>query len=233
MKKKQAFTLIEMMVALIIFSFMLMSMSSIYITAEKHMFQNYRSDRMRTSLTAAMKFLKTTMAQASRIDSPAFGNNSNILAFASNVDPAGCYPIDGVAANSRWHYFCMANCPAGYIGITPGYSTPQCLYYHTKAISGGGGCPNGAAWDPNSSYPITCGIQTRGAGESVVLLAPFIAKPQNSPNLFSRLTSVTPERNTVRAALRLWWTPSVSLQNVSRPVDITMETYLTANMPAR
>ncbi|MEW5951736.1 MAG: prepilin-type N-terminal cleavage/methylation domain-containing protein [Elusimicrobia bacterium] len=229
MKKRKAFTLVEMMVALVIFSFMLMSMSSIYITAEKHMFQNYRHDRMRTSLTSAMKFLKTTMAQASRIDSPVFGNNSNILAFASNVDPNGCYPIDGVAANSRWHYFCMTNCPAGYTGITPGYGTPQCLYYHTQAIAGGGGCPGGAAWNPGGAYPLTCGIQTRGAGETVTLLMPFVATPPNAPNfLFSR--SGTLERNTVRAAIRLWWTPPVSLQNVSRPLDTTMETYLSANM---
>ncbi|GAB4031966.1 MAG: hypothetical protein Fur0012_09930 [Elusimicrobiota bacterium] len=230
MKKRQAFSLIELMVAILIFSFMLMSMSSMYVTAEKHMMQNYRYDRLRTSLTAAARFLKNTSAQGTMIYRPTDtlpNSNFNVLAFASNVDyKTGCYPINS-GVEARWHYFCMTRCPAQYTG-TSGFGAPQCLYYHTQQILGGGGCPGGAAWNAAGSFPVTCGIQTRGATEKVVLLLPYVTTPTTAPNfLFSRNGL---ERNIVKTSIRVQWSPPASLSNVSRTVDTTLETYLAFNV---
>ncbi len=226
MNKRKGFTLIELMVAIIIFSFMIMSMTAMYITAEKHMFQNLRYDKLRTSLTTAVKFIKLTSSQGTRIDSPSVGGSSGSLAFASNVDSrTGCYPINP-SVQARWHYICAVACPAS-LGYQPG---AQCLYYHTQPISGGGGCPYGAAWNAAGSYPIRCGVQTRGASEQVTLLMPYVAIPSSAPNIFSRAGL---ELNVVRAAIRVRWIPPASLSSVSRPVDTTLETYLSFNIAAQ
>ncbi|HBA61697.1 MAG TPA: hypothetical protein DCZ92_12975, partial [Elusimicrobia bacterium] len=44
MKKRSAFTLMELMVAILIFGFMSAAMASIYSTANRAMFQNYRGN---------------------------------------------------------------------------------------------------------------------------------------------------------------------------------------------
>jgi len=220
------FTLIEMMISILIFGFMMMSMAAVYSTANKHMFQNYRQNRFKTQLTVAMKLIKNRFITATRIDTPSLTSSSgNILAFASNIDSnTGCYPIDNTQTPA-WHYFCVTSCPASYLYPA---GTP-CLYYHTAPVNGGGTCPAGPAWVPGNNYPISCGAVSR-AGETVAVIADNI-RNLNANYLFYR--SMT-ERNSVRVNMRVFWTPPAGagydLKRAARPVESTLDTYLSANM---
>lgn len=236
-KYREGFTLIELLISLIIFSFISFSMVSIYVTANRHFFQNYRYDKLRIGLTASMKFVENTFKTATVIDSPSVGGSSKILAFASNVDPSGCNPITGTMI--QWHYFCIDKC-------YPDSANPNgtsCLYYHTNLVNANGdGCPGSNAWNNGSSfYPISC-TSTRNSSETMVVLLPFIISPDfdttsandpyndaisNNIPIFSRNLS---EPNIVRVRFRVYWRPYGGLKNVSREVDSKLETYLTANM---
>jgi len=65
----------------------------------------------------------------------------------------------------------------------------------------------------------------------VTLIASFITTPATPPfTIFSRQNV---ERNVVRVMLRANWIPTGGLQNVARPIDTTLETYISAGISAQ
>ena len=52
---KKGFTLIELLIAILLFGFMAMSLATIYSTANKHMFQQYRHNAVKSAASVAMK----------------------------------------------------------------------------------------------------------------------------------------------------------------------------------
>ncbi len=227
--KRAGFTLVELVIATLIFGFMMTSLATIYSTANKHMFQNYRLNTFKSSASIAMKAITTRLQEANRIDAPGLNASGSILAFAVNVDQRnGCYPINPVEPSS-WHYFCHStqvtpdNCPSG-----------SCLFYHTGPIAGGGGCPGGLAW--TQTYPAFCGP---GGGGIVTLLASYIY-PGSNPVLFSRQPSDVTGPDLASIKLRMRWDPATNYTVGSRDfrtsdklIDITLNTMVRVNCAGR
>ena len=222
MKRHSAFTLVELIVATMIFSFMSLSMLSIYYAANKHVFQNYRSDKVKADLSTAMRAVGSVLAQSTRIDSPAKYSSGNVLLTAANVESGSspCYPMvsssfDSSAPAPTWHMFCV---------------TGGNLYYYSGNISysSANACPNPTVTSfSNPGAGVVCG----STGNNMMLLASNITTAQN---IFSReITSVTRLTNpsTVRVFLNTKWNTNRSVNATQNPVDHTLEGYFTVIEP--
>jgi prepilin-type N-terminal cleavage/methylation domain-containing protein len=229
MKNRKGFTLAEMVLALFIFGFMSMSLATIYATANRHMFQNYRRNIIKTNADFAMKLLHNTLTTATRIDWPVYGASGTVLAFASNVDQTtGRYPLNTAAA-ADWHYFCVA----------PDDQDPTviALYYHTGRLSNGaGGVPSTNALNPaapvftTASYP-ACGP---GGGGVVTKLMQHLAIPPSPvevQNPFSRAAADgVREVPAVRVRLHSFWRADTrGFGNSQRDIDFFLDSVLTVN----
>lgn len=216
--KRNSFTLIELVVSLVIFSFMLVTLSTVYATANRFFFQQYREDLWKTRFTLSMKFIKNRLSIATDIERPQPGNQTNDLAFYSNYVkmPPGdtSYPGMGCAPTtsqpSSWHYFCM--------------DSNNTLYYYTGNIPSPAQCPDQSS-TPNWIGLINCGITSGG-----VLLTQNIQIPSNRTTLFARLSQ---PNNTLRVSLRMLWQATGGFSKIARNIDITDETYITVNKPSQ
>lgn len=226
-KFRKGFTLAELVVATLIFGFMVTSLATIYSTANKHMFQNYRMNAFKSDASIAMKTITTRLQAANRIDSPAPNASGASLAFAVNVDQMGCYPVNAQEASATaWHYFCYS------AQVTPECPSGSCLYHHTGAIAGGGGCPGGAAW--GASYPVpTCGCA--GCG-TVTRLVEYVY-PGVPPVLFSRPAASS---DLVKIRLRVRWDPDANFaaglrdfRTTGKSIDTSVETTVKVNRSGR
>ena len=224
---RKGFTLMELVLATLMFGFMMMSLASIYSTANRHMFQSYRQNIIKSNASTAMKTITVRLSEANRIDLPTTGLPGNALAFAVNVDQtSGCYPVNP-AITPTWHYFCYI--PKAGANCTPA----DCLlYYHTANYTGpvGGGCPSGGVTVP--TYPLAfCGP---GGGGAVTLLASWVYPDPASPNptLFSRTRpfDATLGNTLVTISLRVLWDPALAaaagrdFRTAAHPIDTTLTT---------
>ena len=229
MTYRKGFTMAELILAIFIFGFMSMSLATIYATANRHMFQNYRRNIIKTNADFAMKVLHNTLSTATRIDFPVYGAAGNTLAFASNVDQLnGCYRIS-IPDPAAWHYFCVAP------DTNPGNAGVNNLYYHTGPIPGGNaGCMVAApaTWNGTggNGYPSFCGF---GGGGTVTLLMQHVAPPNppRSQFAFSR-AAVDGVRETpsVRISLRSFWVAANrGFGSNQRDVDFSLDSLVTIN----
>lgn len=215
MKKRPGFTLAELVLAVMIFGFMATSLATIYSTSNRHMFQNYRSNIVKTNVGISMKAIQNTLSIATRIDVPAYGAAGNILAFATNVDQmTGCFPVGPGTAN--WHYFCVAPDV-----IDPAINS---LYYHTGTIAGGTGCGVASPSTWAGPYPAFCGY---GGGGTVTMLMQITTAARQSSFVpfFSRAPADgVNERNVVRVRLRSLWSASDRrLGKSQRDIDFMLD----------
>ncbi|MGD9641550.1 MAG: type II secretion system protein J [Elusimicrobiales bacterium] len=229
MKNSRGFTLVELMVAIFIFSFMAASMATIYSTAHRHMLQNYRGNTVKTTMLLGMRAIQNNLSAATRIDAPAFGAQGNVLDFATNVDRlTGCYPVNlAAAAVSRpaWHHFCLGNDTA-----MPG---TQALFYHTANLPVSNipcGQPGSPVW--NGVYPVplgSCGANM--GGQTVVKLSQYVA-PLPGQMIFSRRPAERiNDSATVRVRLRSFWDASARGMGASqRDVDFSLDTVIAASV---
>lgn len=208
MKKRNAFTLLELSVATAISSFVMISMASIYTAANKHVFQSYRSDAVKGGVSLSMRAMRQVMAQATRIDQPANGSTGTRLAVASNVDAlTGCHPIattsfDTDAPAPKWHLFCIDS------------SNPNNLrlYYHSGNISTSCGCP-GPCFFNNPANTTACG----SAGG--VLLGQYLTAGSG----FSRVAGSVPGPTAVRASIHSIWNSGGSVSPTQHAVDYSLD----------
>ncbi|MBP7795358.1 MAG: prepilin-type N-terminal cleavage/methylation domain-containing protein [Elusimicrobiales bacterium] len=215
---RKGFTLIELLVSLIIFTFMLTTLSTVYITANNYFYQRYREDLWKNRLTLATKFIKNKLVTATEIQLPWVGSNSNDLFFFSNFtrlpppvsSSLGCRP--DINNTSTWHYFCLSG---------------NLLYYHTGVFNGGNCATNSVVSLPS---PPPCGA----AGGTIVLsnlVAPNIGL--YSTTIFGRQNL---PNNIVRVTLRLFWqanyhTGEGDYSKVARDIDTTNEFFVAINRP--
>ena len=230
MKKSRGFTLIELMVAIFIFSFMAASMATIYSTANRHMLQNYRGNAVQTTMLLGMRAIQNNLSAATRIDSPALGAQSNVLDFATNVDRiSGCYPVNQAAAAispPTWHHFCLGNDPTQPAGT-------QALFYHSAPLPASAtpcGQPGSPVWAP--AYPVppgSCGLNM--PGQTVVMLSQYVA-PLPGQMLFSRRPAERiNDAASVRVRLRSFWDASArGMGAAQRDVDFSLDTVISATV---
>jgi prepilin-type N-terminal cleavage/methylation domain-containing protein len=228
--KRPGFTLVELIVAVLIFGFMMTSLATIYSTSNRYMFQNYRANITKSNVGIAMKAIQNTLSMATRIDQPAYGSTGNVLAFAQNVDQvSGCYPITN-SAPASWHYFCLAADP------DPAMAGQWALFYHTGTINLAGTTACGSATPSTwtQSYPAFCGF---GGGGTVTILMKNV--DTSSYSLFSRASGapyLVTEKDIVRVILRSNWQPSArgfGQNGAQRAVDYTMDSIVKASVPGQ
>ncbi|MBU2573393.1 MAG: type II secretion system GspH family protein [Elusimicrobia bacterium] len=233
LRSRKGFTLAELLIAVLIFGFMITSLATIYATANKHMFQQYRTNTVKSGASVAMKTIVNNLMAANRIDAPAPNASGNILAFAVNVDQnSGCYPISTLATapfTPTCHYFCLSG---GF------------LYHHTTPITAvPPGCPSPVTCSTcftqisTPGYPAFCGP---GGGGTVTKLGAVtqvlgIVDP-NASGLFSRRTvDGIYEADQVKVMLRVNWdpadmaTPGVDLRTSGRKIDATLTSTVKIN----
>lgn len=236
MKNRDGFTLAELILSVFIFSFIAASLATIVSTTNRHMFQNYRKNIIKTNVLLSMKAIQKNLSVATRVDLPTRNNSINdsgkFLAFATNVDETrggapGCYPIVA-GVQPAWHYFCH------YTQVNQSCLSGSCLFYHTGPINGGGvacGNPGAATW--NAVYPVgTCG--PTGSGTIMLLMdnVSFDSPPSLPAGaLFSRRSSDgINSADTVRVVLHSKWRASVAGMGASqRDVDATLDTVVKFN----
>lgn len=222
MRPRRAFTLVELIIAVFIFSYIAASLATIYSTTNRHMFQNYRRNIIKTDVLVSMRTIQAGLTAATRLDLPAPGAQSNVLAFATNIDQAsGCMPINALAP-SAWHYFCRAADP-----LIPGSWN---LYYHTG--DAGGGVPCGSAnptiW--NGVYPVpNCGANI--GGQTVTLMMRHV-NPANGFMFSRRAADGVDSSGAVRVTLRSFWSASGrGFGSSQRDIDFTLDSVVTTNVP--
>ena len=216
MKEREGFTLAELVLSVFIFSFIAASLATIVSTTNRHMFQNYRKNIIKTNILISLRSIQNNLSVATRVDSPTMGNRGTVLAFARNVDQnTGCYPIiTGVPAT--WHYYCLAG---------------TSLYYHSGNIGTGGATPCGnpspSIWNPGTGYAIASCASGTLLMEHSSALAP--ALPGGA--LFSRasldgINSV----DTVRVLLHSNWSAAGRGFSASqRDVDSSLDSVIKFN----
>ena len=216
MKKREGFTLAELVLAVFIFSFIATSMATIFSTTNRQMFQNYRRNMLKTNVLLSMRRIQNNISMANRVDLPLPGQRDTRLAFAVNVDQAtGCYPINAAvpAGVTSWHYFCLSG---------------NSLYYHTGTIATGAAVPCGNAapsvWCLNN--PIGGGCYNVPSCAGGTLLVQHLDTTQFNGALFSRHTGDGVfEMDTVRVVLRSFWSASAQgFGSSQRDVDSTLDT---------
>ncbi len=231
MKKRQGFTLAELVLAVFIFAYMSASLATIYGTANRHMFQNYRKNVIKTNVLLSMKTIQNNLSVATRIDLPAPGAQGDVLAFATNVDNlTGCYPVNQTSASANppnlpaWHYFCLASDPA-----TPGFRS---LYYHTGNLPGGTACGSPAATIWCSNNPVANGcyaVPVCGSSGGTITKLMQYASPLTT--FYSRRPAEEiNEANTVRVTLRSYW-PAPAFGSGQRSVDFSLDNVIMVNRP--
>lgn len=223
MKDRKGFTLAELVLSVLIFSFIAASLATIVSTTNRHVFQNYRKNIIKTNVLLAMKRIQNNLAVATRVDLPLPGTAGNVLAFAVNIDQGrtppsypGCYPIIA-GPPASWHYFCLAS---------------GNLYYHTGTLNTNGmsACGNPAAltWG-TGGYGVAGGCGTGGE-----LLISNVIPMLTGTTLFSRHPSDNVlEADVVRVKLRSQWVagaPGVGLGGSQRDVDFRLDTALKFNI---
>ncbi len=219
MKEREGFTLAELVLSVFIFSFIAASLATIVATTNRHVFQNYRKNIIKTNTLLAMKKIQNNLSMATRVDLPAAVNAGNVLAFAVNVDQvSGCYPITS-AAPASWHYFCRdttvtTDCPSG-----------SCLYYFTGTFVGAAATACGTAapatWAPAYATPGGCVNGTLLMGNVVPMLT--------GSTLFSRLSNDgVREVDIVRVRLRSQWIAPLGTKQ--RDVDFNLDTSVKFNI---
>ncbi|MDP2865804.1 MAG: prepilin-type N-terminal cleavage/methylation domain-containing protein [Elusimicrobiota bacterium] len=222
MKIRKGFTLAELVLSVLIFSFMAASLATIVSTTNRHMFQNYRTNIIKTNVLISMKSIQNKLSVATRVDLPAVGTGDTRLAFATNVDQnTGCYPVYAAAAQPAWHYFCQAGSK---------------LYHYTGPINGGVSACGTAAptiWCSNNPVASGCyGVAACGGGSGTLLMEDVLPTLPGGALFSRRAADGINEVDTVRVLLRSRWIPSApgrGLGAAQREVDTTLDTVIRFN----
>ncbi len=206
---KKGYSLVEVLVALVIFSFMALALSGVFATANRFFSHQYREDVLKTRFIVAMKYIQNRMMTANEILSPPPGGVSNYyITFLTNVslNPANsnqiCRPVSTLP--SMWHYICLNG---------------NTLFYHSGNFTIND-CPN-YSFIPVSAQPTTCGP----GGINAVFLSDNI----NSV-VFSRQNLPS---NIVRVNMTLFSKAKGDESSyagiVGRDISHTFETYIAVN----
>jgi len=139
MKKKDGFTIVELIIASLLFSMVIAALSAIYATAFGQSGRTFRESRTKLMATMSMRALMREMAQATRIDLPSKNSSGSHLTGCSNArtDSTRVTTLNG--EKSRRFHFCvrMINRSSGLCDGDP--DAAPCLFYYSNEVTGN--CP--------------------------------------------------------------------------------------------
>lgn len=240
MKQRSAFTLMEVLVATMIFSFVGLSMMSVYFAANRNVLQNFRSDKLKSDLSTSMHAMSVVLAQATRVVTPTEGSSGYDLLVMTNVESGTSNPCCPMVPTSygapapMWYRFCVD-------------TTAKKLWYYSGTVSTCNGCPN------LTNYAISAAGSTQSCGSpgynrmllasNLVTTVPTFSRVQQPAPLTSlsgmavRTTSPTHTRivnnkHTMSVYLNTVWNAAGSHTNDTQtPVNYTLESFFTVMQP--
>ncbi|TBR23995.1 prepilin-type N-terminal cleavage/methylation domain-containing protein [bacterium] len=174
LKRAPGFTLVELMLATLIFSMVIAGLAAIYTTAFSQSGAVLRDARLKTTAMVAFKGMTQNLVSATRLDSPPKGGSGNVLRGCTNMAPDGVQNTAAVAFGSFG--YCVQPGAVGTCG-TPEAPAP-CLYQYNWANI----CPSPVLSNGN------CGSTVGGAVPEFV--ASRVMVPASIPNYFVRTTAM-------------------------------------------
>ena len=230
MKKRAGFTLTELIVATMISGFIAVSMITIYSTTNRHVFQNYRGNTVKSDAALGMRAIRNAMAQATRIEAPAQNSTGGQLLVIANMDKiTNCYPM-APAETVNWYLFCTVNV-AGNVK----------LFFHSGTIAGACACPGSAAVTPATCAAPNIVVNCGANQSNVMQLTQFL---NTSAPVFSRSWTLgdipAGDNLSVRVRLRSVWTAAgrgsgaadaVDFSATQRNVDTSLDSTFTISSP--
>ncbi len=231
MNKRSGFTLTELVVATMISGFIAVSLITVYSTANRHVFQNYRGNTVKSDAAIGMRAIRNAMAQATRIDSPGENSTGNRLEVVSNVDSlTGCYPIYRDPDNRFY------SPPSWYIFCTVNVSGNTKLFYYSGTFGGSCACPGNPC-----AVPVIPNVNCGANGNNVMQLAQFL---NTAVPVFSRSWSLLDVPNgdklSVRVQIHSVWqaagrgttgTNAYDFSTTQRDVDTSLDSTFSISRP--
>lgn len=199
-RRAAGFTLVEMMIATLIFSMVIAGFAAIYTTAFSQSGTVLRDARLKSNMMVAFKDINKRMASATWITQPAMGSSGTALAACTNRAPDDQPNFNGVVPNLAPAFgFCVQT------GISNGCGSsdngPPCLFRYTWAA-----CP------PPALNTGNCGAAL-GASEVEMVASGVLVPGPNPPTdtcpttpppfLLGVANYFTRGGNDVRVAMRL------------------------------
>ncbi|MBP5287788.1 MAG: type II secretion system protein [Elusimicrobiales bacterium] len=245
-KRHAGFTLMEVLVSTMIFSFVGLSMISVYYAANRNVLQNFRSDKLKADISTSMRAIGSVMAQATSVVTPVNGGSGNDLVVMSNVESgtsSPCCPLVPTGSpyygpTPKWYRFCVQT--------TDAVKQVGKLWYYSGNVSTCNGCPNTSSYSiGRSGSGNVCG----STGNNRMLLATHIntAIPVFSrvkqPTTLTTTAGMLPRTNntshtrlvhpkhTVNVYLNTRWNIDGSENATQNPVDYTLESYFSVLQP--
>lgn len=174
LNRSSGFTLVELMLATLIFSMVIAGLAAIYTTAFSQSGAVMRDARLKTSAMIAFKRMNMMLNGATRLDAPAKGTTGTILRGCSNMAPDGVRNTTAVGFGS--FAFCIQTGAVGGCGTTA--SPAPCLFSYEWP----GVCPSPAVGAG------TCGGAI--SGQSPEMLSSRVLVPNGRADYFERTTTM-------------------------------------------
>jgi len=216
MKKgtEAGFTLVELLITALLFSFVIAGLAAIYATAFQQSSRLFGDSKIKTGAVIALRAIQQEMARSTRIEAPNKNSSGSVLAACYN------FAVDGTHVESTEPYGSFAFCVKSSAGGScQGSVTPPCMYYYQFSNS----CAS-----PSVVTTSNCGNSV-GGSVPVLLVSDIQTSidPQVS-NYFTRAPGQgVYEDNVVRVAFRVNGDPGGSR---SRPLFYDVDTALSAQI---
>lgn len=179
LKRAPGFTLVELMLATLIFSMVIAGLASIYTTAFSQSGSVLRDARLKSTAMLSFKQMTQSLVSATRLDSPPKNGSGVVLSGCTNMAPDG--QQNTMALGFGAFTFCVQ---PGAVGACqdPNDSTSvrpaPCLFSYTWNNV----CP------PPAVSAASCGNSVNGA--TPVFMASRVMPPTGIPNYFVRTTAM-------------------------------------------
>lgn len=213
---EQGFTLVELLLAVVIFSMVMAGLAVIHSSAFKQGGRMVYDARIKHMATISHRALQMEITEATRLDIPGPGASGRHVRGFKNIAVDGFQPINGIAGDTRWFHFCVSNNIAGSCGLA-NYPV-GCLWYYSA---------------PGAAPPViddgVCGNDAGGVKPQ--LLATHIASTVTgivgADAYFTRdAANGVSEDNQVRANFRLM---QGATQNIGPPIRFEVDASFNMN----
>lgn len=179
LKNASGFTLVELMLATLIFSMVIAGLAAIYTTAFSQSGAVLRDARLKSTAMISFKTITQGLVSATRLDSPAKNGSGAILSGCTNMAP------DGVQNTAALSFGSFAYCvQPNAVGLCQDPNDPNsvrpapCLFSYTWTNT----CP------PPGVTVANCGNSIGGVAGA--FMASRVMVPTGLPNYFVRTTAM-------------------------------------------
>lgn len=129
MRSEAGFTLVELLLAVVIFSMVMGGLAVIHSSAFKQGGRMVYDARIKHMATISQRALQMEITEATLLEIPALGASGRHVRGYKNVAVDGFQPMSGNAGDTKWFHFCVSNNIVGSCGLT-NYPV-GCLWYYS------------------------------------------------------------------------------------------------------